>query len=286
MARFSSARGDDGADVLAGERAAEIARDEAIHDLHLADVTCRGEQIEHREFEDRVVQPLRLHLGDRDLRDEGGTLRGLRVGGVEAVFVFHEDHRLAAELLGNEEASGVGAVGRNHALGCWTHPQAVRRHAAEDDGVHLGKVERHGREPGAADRGDTVLRKELPQHRCILIGNRGAELREDAGRQAKPGRDRVEMSRPGAGSGSDQELVGLAGRGNLIDQRIDRGTPSIDDALSADLDHGGIRQDPEVRRRIRRSHKLRIGERTLHEERLELCGRVFHRGIPFRFSKR
>jgi hypothetical protein len=37
------------------------------------------------------------------------------------------------------------------------------------------------------DRRDTVLRQELPQHRGILIGNRGAD------RQVKPGRDRVEV---------------------------------------------------------------------------------------------
>jgi hypothetical protein len=33
-----SARGDDGADVLAGKRAGQIARDKAIDDLHLANV--------------------------------------------------------------------------------------------------------------------------------------------------------------------------------------------------------------------------------------------------------
>ena len=130
-----------------------------------------------------------------------------------------------------------------------------------------------------------MLREELPQHRRVLIGNRGAELREHAGRQAKPGRDRVEMPGPGACSGPDQELVDLAGSDDLVDERVDRGAAAIDDALSADLDHGGIRQDPEVRRRLRRSHKLRIGERTLHEERLELRRRVCHVGTPFRFSK-
>ena len=51
---FSLARGNDGADMLAGKRAGEVAGDEAVDDLHLADVACRGEQIEHREFEDRT----------------------------------------------------------------------------------------------------------------------------------------------------------------------------------------------------------------------------------------
>jgi hypothetical protein len=91
------------------------------------------------------------------------------------------------------------------------------------------------------------------------------------------------MPRPGACSGPDQELVRLAGSDDLVDERVDRGAPSIDDALSADLDHGGIRQDSEIRRRIGRSHKLRIGERALHKERLELGGRVCHAGFLFAF---
>ena len=42
MAMVLSARGDDGADVLAGERAGQIAGDEAVHNLHLADVARRS----------------------------------------------------------------------------------------------------------------------------------------------------------------------------------------------------------------------------------------------------
>ncbi len=56
--KVSSARGDDGADMFAGERAGQIAGDEAVDDLDLADMARRLEQVEHREFEDRVAQPL------------------------------------------------------------------------------------------------------------------------------------------------------------------------------------------------------------------------------------
>jgi hypothetical protein len=35
--------------------ASQIARDEAIHDLHFADVACRCQKIEHRELEDRAA---------------------------------------------------------------------------------------------------------------------------------------------------------------------------------------------------------------------------------------
>ena len=122
------------------------------------------------------MQPLGLHLGHRDLWDEGGALRRLRVRGVKAVLILHIDHRFAAELLGDEKASGVGTVGRDDARGSRAHPKSVGRHAAEDDRVHLREVERHRREPGTVDCGDAVFREELPQNRGVLIRNRGAEL--------------------------------------------------------------------------------------------------------------
>jgi hypothetical protein len=189
MAMSLAARGDDGADVLTSERAGQIAGNEAIHDLHLADLACRLEQVQHTEFEDRVVQPLGFHLGYRNLWDQRRVLRGLRVRGVEAVLILDEDHRLAAELFGKKEASGVGPVGRYDALRGGTRPEAVGRHAAEDDTVHFGEVERHSRKTGAVDCGYAVLGEELPQHHSILTGNRGPELRQHARRQAEPGRD-------------------------------------------------------------------------------------------------
>src|SRR5262245_51340620 len=93
------------------------------------------------------------------------------------------------------------------------------------------------------------------------------------------------MPSPSPCSGPDQELVDLAGRDNLVDEWVDRGATAVDDALSADLDHGGIGQDSELRRRIDRSDELWIGKRTLHEERLELRRRICHWGQSFRFSR-
>src|SRR6202050_869472 len=98
----ASLRAADRAHVLAGERAGQVARDEAVHDLHLVDVTRRLEKIEDREFEDRIVQPLCLHLVDCDPGNEFRILRRLRVRGIEAVLVLDEAHRLAAELLGDK----------------------------------------------------------------------------------------------------------------------------------------------------------------------------------------
>src|SRR3974390_2237655 len=56
--RSSSARSDDGADVLTVERAGQIAGNEAIDDLHLVNVARRLQEVEHRELQNRVLQAL------------------------------------------------------------------------------------------------------------------------------------------------------------------------------------------------------------------------------------
>jgi len=90
------------------------------------------------------------------------------------------------------------------------------------------------------------------------------------------------MPGPGACAGPDQQLVDLANGDNLVDERVDGRTAAVDDALSADLDYRRVRQDPEVRRRIRRYLELRVGQRSLHEERFKLHRRVRHGGaLPF-----
>jgi hypothetical protein len=68
------------------------------------------------------------------------------------------------------------------------------------------------------------------------------------------------MPGSGASSGPYQELVDPARSNNLVNQRVHCGAAPVDDALSADLDHSGIRQDAEVRRRVHRSLKLRVGK--------------------------
>ena len=125
-----------------------------------------------------------------------------------------------------------------------------------------------------------VLCQKLAQHRRVLVGHGSAELREHAGRQAKPGGDRIEVPGARARSGPDQQLMGLARRDDLFDERVDRGAAAIDHALSADLDHGGVRQDAEVRRFLCSGHELRVGERTLHQQPFELRDRVRHSGHP------
>ena len=90
------------------------------------------------------------------------------------------------------------------------------------------------------------------------------------------------MPGPCACAGSDQQLVAVASGDNLVHERVDGCPAAVDDALSADLDHRRVRQDPEVRRRVRRCLELRVGQRSLHQERFTLRRRVRHGGgLPF-----
>ena len=92
------------------------------------------------------------------------------------------------------------------------------------------------------------------------------------------------MPGAGAGAGADQQLVVLAGGDDLVDQRIDGRAAAVDHALPADLDHRGVRQDAEVRRRLRRRQKLRVGQRPLHQERFELRCCVCH-DVPLKSAQ-
>ena len=108
---------------------------------------------------------------------------GLRVGREEAILVLHVDHGLAPEVLGEQEAASVGAIGWDQALGGRRHPKLVGRHAAENDGAHLGEIERYRRKRSVADVRNSVLRQKLGQHRRILAGHRCAHFGEQARRQ-------------------------------------------------------------------------------------------------------
>src|SRR5262245_10720193 len=88
------------------------------------------------------------------------------------------------------------------------------------------------------------------------------------------------MASAGAGTGPDQHLVRPAGGDDLVHKGVDGRTPAIDDALSADLDHCCVRQDSEVFGCPRGRLKLRIGQRSLHEERLEFRRHFGHEILP------
>ena len=124
-----------------------------------------------------------------------------------------------------------------------------------------------------------MLGEKLPEHRGVLVGDRGAVLRQHAGRQVERRRDRIEVPGAGAGAGPDQHLMGLARGDDLVDQRVDRGPAAVDHALPADLDHRRVGEDAEVRRRLGRRQKLGIVQRSLHQQRLERRRRLGHKTL-------
>src|SRR5262249_41790160 len=101
-------------------------------------------------------------------------------------------------------------------------------------------------------------------------------------REAKPCCDRIEVPRTRACPSPYQQFMRLADGDDLVHERIDDRAAAVDDALPADLDHRCVRQDSEVRRLPRLRLKLRVRERALYEERLEVRRRVGHRGSPSR----
>ena len=90
-----------------------------------------------------------------------------------------------------------------------------------------------------------------------------------AGGEAEIGGDRIEMPGPGAGAGSDQQLVVLAGGQDLLDQGVDGRPAPVDHALPADLDDGGVGKDPVVGRRVGRPQELLVGQGPFHQEGFE-----------------
>ncbi len=153
--------------------------------------------------------------------------------------------------------------------------QAVGRHAAEHHGVHLGEIQRQAGQAGAFDRGDAVLRKQLTQHRRVLVGYGRAELRQHAAGRFRPAeieyRCRARVPRR-----CRSASVRLARGDDLLDQRIDGGTAAIDHALSTDLDHvasGRMRKSAAVSAAAINSAS--VSER-LHQKLLELGRRGRH----------
>src|SRR5438270_1470804 len=97
--RFShdSIRRDDRADVLAIERPCQIAALQPVDYLNRAAIGRSWQQLQNTALDDHILQVELGQFGHRDLRNKLGAAILLRVGGVKAVFVFDEDHRLRSE---------------------------------------------------------------------------------------------------------------------------------------------------------------------------------------------
>src|SRR5216684_3730854 len=115
MAQTSCSGGNDGADRLAVERAAQVALLQAVDDLHRAAVLGVLHELEHGPLQDHVAKVELQKLVDRDPGNELGVLVLFRVGRVQALLVLDVDHRAGAKRLADEIAARIRPVRRDAA---------------------------------------------------------------------------------------------------------------------------------------------------------------------------
>src|SRR4029453_1690064 len=98
-------------------------------------------------------------------------------------------------------------------------------------------------------RGNAVLRQKVVDHLGVLDANEEAEHAEHAGRYAKIEPNTVGVPGPRPGPGSDDHFVTRQVLDQLFNERENRGSPAVDEALAADLDDVGVREDLDNRLR-------------------------------------
>ena len=94
------------------------------------------------------------------------------------------------------------------------------------------------------DEDATVLGEQHLQHARVLHRDGAAEARHHTGWQLEVETHRVGVSGSGATTGADQDVMVLGARGNLVYERIQRGSTAIHHRLATHLHDFGVRQDP------------------------------------------
>ena len=88
-----------------------------------------------------------------------------------------------------------------------------------------------------------MLRQKVVDYLGVLDADEKAEHAKHAGRHAEIEADTIGVAGPGAGTGSDDHFV----TGQIFDQLLDqwehRGSPTVDEALAANLDDVCVGQD-------------------------------------------
>jgi hypothetical protein len=120
-----------------------------------------------------------------------------------------------------------------------------------------------------ADQNAAMLGQLLAKHGIPVVG-------EHTGRQIEPSGDRIQMAGAGAGAGADQQLVVLPGADDFVHQRKQAGAATVDHALAADFQHGGVGQNAKVSRGFSGLQQLRVSQRALHQELFQLCSGMVH----------
>src|SRR5215210_4531748 len=123
---------DDGANVFTPDRRGDPVRLAAVDDLELADEPRVDEEVGEEFVEGEAPQRAFLQLARADRVDEARTSVLLRVLRVEPIDILHQRHRLGAETLAEDKATGIAAVRRDAPHAGRVLPERVGGDAVED----------------------------------------------------------------------------------------------------------------------------------------------------------
>src|SRR5215207_6970226 len=104
---------DDGANVFTPDRRGDPLRLAAVDDLELPDEPRVDEKVWEQFVEGEALGREALQLVRANGVDEARIAILLRVLSVEPVHILHQRHRLGAKALAEDEAAGIGAMGRD-----------------------------------------------------------------------------------------------------------------------------------------------------------------------------
>src|SRR5215471_3980229 len=102
-------------------------------------------------------------------------------------------------------------------------------------------------------------------HLGVLYAHEETEHAQHAGWHAEIQADAVGVTRPCTGPGTDDHLVTGQILDDFIDERENGGASAVDEALAADFDHIGVREDLHNRLIVEARHLFVIGGTRAHQ---------------------
>src|SRR5215204_1387514 len=233
---------DDGANVFTPDRRGDPFRLAAVDDLELTDEPRVDEEVGEEFVEGEALERVSLQLARADRFDEARISILLWVLSVEPIHVLHQRHRLGAEALAKDEATGIGAMRRYAPDPGRMLPERVGGDAVEDHAG--GGVDKEGEEMPEdlrRDRHHAVRGEERSQNVGVAerVGHR--DLREHAGGEAEVETDREDVTAPDTAAYAEDQLLAFEERAESFDHRIGSSLPRVDDRATADLDDVDIR---------------------------------------------
>src|SRR5215216_2030198 len=221
---------DDGANVFTPDRRGDPLRLAAVDDLELTDEPRIDEEVREQFVEGEALGREALQLVRAYRVDEARFAILIRVLSVESIHVLHQRHRLGAEALAEDEAAGIGAMGRDAPHSGRMLPERVRRDTVEDDtgrGVdeereEMSEVLRRDRHyaVGGEERSHNVGVAERVGHRY---------LREHAGGKAEVEANREYVPALDTAADAEDQLLAFEELAKDIDHWIGGRLPRVDD---------------------------------------------------------